>query len=143
MTTGTPNKAHPWFRFYIEVMDDSKVQLLPPAVFKTWVNLLCLAATGNGGLPSVEDIAFRLRMPEKTARSQISMLVSQGLIDVKKDGEDTIMMPHNWTGRQYVSDLSTDRVRRFREKKKAAKLVAIGVDETKIETPMKRRETVS
>jgi len=33
-----------WFRFYNDALDNPKVQLLPSDLFKTWVNLLCIAS---------------------------------------------------------------------------------------------------
>lgn len=103
----------PWFRFYTEALDDPKVQRLPPHLFKTWVNLLCLASQNNGDLPSLDDIAFRLRLSAQDAEQQISELVLAGLIDITPHGRT----PHNWSKRQYVSDNSTDRVRKHRQKK--------------------------
>ena len=51
-----------WFRFYTESLEDPKVQKLDGETYKVWVNLLCLAAKNDGKLPSVQDIAFALRM---------------------------------------------------------------------------------
>ena len=47
-----------WFRFYDEALDDPKVQRLAPHLFKTWINLLCLASKEDGTMPSNDDIAF-------------------------------------------------------------------------------------
>ena len=44
-----------WFRMYAEVVDDPKVQRLSPALFRAWVNVLCLAAS-NGGVVPVNDV---------------------------------------------------------------------------------------
>ena len=54
-----------WFRFYADALDDPKVQRLPPPIFKTWVNLLCLASKNEGNLPSAEECAFALRMSDE------------------------------------------------------------------------------
>lgn len=51
-----------WFRMYNEVVDDPKVQRLPPAVFKNWVNFMCIASKHGGVLPEFKDIAYRLRV---------------------------------------------------------------------------------
>lgn len=100
-----------WFRFYNEALDDPKVQRLAPEVFKAWVNILCLAARGDGKLPSVRDISFALRLSEAKTDGIIKALKSAELID----GE-TEMEPHGWRSRQYDSDVSTPRVKRFRER---------------------------
>jgi len=103
-----------WLRLYTSVLDDPKVQRLPGDQFKGWVNLLALTKENDGLLPSVEDIAFRLRMSDGEAEGLIETLVSRGLLET--DGER--LTPHNWNGRQYKSDVSTERVQRFRETKR-------------------------
>lgn len=104
-----------WFRFYDEVLNDPKVQKLPPALFKFWVNCLC-AASGNGGtIPALVDLAFCLRISQKTADEALKELISHGLVD--RCGE-TLLEPHNWDGRQFQSDVSTPRVKRFRERQR-------------------------
>jgi hypothetical protein len=113
-----------WFRMYETVLDDPKVQRLPGDTFKGWVNLLCLAKRHDGVLPEIGDIAFALRLSETEVRLLLETLMRAGLID---DG-DAGLTPHNWGGRQYLSDVSTDRVKRFRERER-------NVSETVVETP--------
>lgn len=98
-----------WFRFYTEALHDPKVQRLSPALFKTWVNLLCLAndQEDRGALPSTEDIAFALRVPFAKAVQMISELAEAGLIDAP-DGEQLLM--HGWNKRQPASDNAAERM---------------------------------
>jgi hypothetical protein len=102
----------PWFRLYTEVLDDPKVQRLPDALFKTWINALCIAARNNGKLPPIADLAFSIRLSEKDASKRVAQLIAAGLLD--RDGEELTL--HNWGARQPKSDTSTDRVKRFRER---------------------------
>lgn len=104
-----------WFRFYDDVLNDRKVQRLSPHLFKTWVNLLCLASKGNGKLPCDDDIAYDLRISVQDAAQQIEDLILAGLIDIGPKGERS---PHNWSERQYASDSSAVRTRKYRENKK-------------------------
>jgi hypothetical protein len=100
-----------WLRLYTDVLDDPKVQRLDGELFKAWINLLCLAKEGGGLLPSVEDIAFKLRSgSEENARRLTDELVKRGLLD--SDGMN--LTPHNWHNRQFDSDSSTERVQRYR-----------------------------
>jgi len=124
--------ANAWYRFYVETLDDPKVQKLPGEQFKGWVNLLSLAARNEGDLPPVEDIAFALRMSEKDAQELIDNLIEKGLIDENEIG----LEPHNWNGRQYKSDVSTERVKRFRKRHET-------VSETPNETPPEQNRTDS
>lgn len=112
-----------WFRMYAEVLDDPKVQRLAPADFKGWVNILCLTARNDGELPSVEDIGFALRMDPKKCQALVKSLVSAGLLVECETG----LKPNQWDARQYKSDVSTERVKRFRQRSKKH-------DETKLET---------
>lgn len=108
-----------WFRFYAEALDDPKVQRLDGETFKAWVNLLCLAARNDGFLPEMEDIAFALRMDSIAAGSLVDRLRIGGLIDTVKGGPNgSRIAPHGWSKRQYKSDTSTDRVKRFRQRSK-------------------------
>lgn len=101
-----------WFRFYGEALNDPKVQRLPATLFKTWVNLLCIASQHDGILPSIEEVSFSLRMEEKQTRKQLLELIDCNLIDE----ENGHFHPHNWKKRQYKSDTSKERVRAFRER---------------------------
>jgi hypothetical protein len=103
-----------WFRFYDEALDDPKVQRLSPQLFKTWVNLLCLASKSDGKLPSDDDLAFRLRVSVQDAAQQIQDLILTGLIDIEPNGS---RVPHGWQARQYASDSSAERMRKHRKNK--------------------------
>lgn len=105
-----------WFRLYTEMLDDEKVQMLTPELFKTWVNLLCVAASRDGILPPVEKLAFKLRVSSHDMQSRIEDLIIAGLIDVRADKS---LQPHNWERRQWKSDDSAERVRKHRETKRS------------------------
>lgn len=104
-----------WFRYHIEALDDPKVQLLSGDDFKTWVNLLCIAAKNNGKLPAIEDISFSLRRPSDAIEAVLERFLSATLIDKVSGGVNGYhYAPHGWKERQYKSDTSTERVKRFR-----------------------------
>lgn len=103
-----------WFRYYDEALDDPKVQRLSGDMFKTWINLLCLASKSSGKLPSNDDIAFRLRISVQDAQLRTEDLIMAGLIDI---GPDRVLSMHGWAERQYVSDTSSERVRKHRKNK--------------------------
>lgn len=105
-----------WFRFYHAALDDPKVQMLEPVLFKAWVNLLCLASQSDprGVLPDIKAIAFRLRTDTKTAADLCMELENHGLLD----NEYGHVGPHNWYGRQRPSDDVNARVTKHRESKK-------------------------
>jgi len=107
-----------WFRMYHATLDNPKAQQLSPELFKSWVNLLCLASQTNGRkgtLPHERAIAFRLRLTLEVAQKHIALLIDAGLID--RANPSTLAM-HDWENFQYVSDSSTARVHRHREMKR-------------------------
>lgn len=120
-----------WFRLYDELLDDPKVQRLSGDDFKAWVNLLCLASRNEGKLPAAADIAFALRLAPAKASATLARLVSAGLLDPVSDGFE----PHGWNARQYKSDVSTDRVKRFRQRSKTATVTPPDTD-TDTEVPL-------
>jgi hypothetical protein len=110
-----------WFRFYDDTLNDPKVQRLPGDLFKSWVNLLCLASNSDGEIKSLADAAFALRLPEAKAAVIVASLAAKGLLDSVEGG---YFAPHNWNGRQYKSDVTdptaADRMQRYRNRKRNA-----------------------
>ena len=92
-----------WFRFYSEALHDPKVRQLPPALFKDWVLILCIANDGKprGTLPPVEDIAYHLNRSPVKVVALLTNLMGRGLLDTDA-GKG--VSPHNWNGRQCESD---------------------------------------
>lgn len=118
--------AHAWFRFYHDAVNNPKVQRLSAPVFRFWINALCLSAANDGWLPSVLDLKFSLRLSEAQLSDFIGQLILCNLFDKEEQG----IRPHNWNKRQFKSDCSTDRVKRFRN-----------VSETANETPPEQNRT--
>lgn len=126
-----------WFRFHDQALNDPKVQRLDGDTFKAWVNLLCLASQNGGKLPCISDIAFALRETENAIETLVERLLNGGLIDRLNGGVNGYhYAPHGWSERQYKSDTSTVRVKRFRERSKT-------VSETPPETDTETDNTLS
>jgi hypothetical protein len=116
-----------WLRINEDCIDNPKILKLPADLRWQWVALLCVASKNDGILPPIDDVALCLRVPEAKAAEYITKLVKAKLID--SVGDDFV--PHNWDKRQFKSDSSTDRVKRFRDKKRN---VSSSVSETVTET---------
>lgn len=99
-----------WFRFYDDALNDPKILKLSDELFRIWVSFLCVASKNEGKLPPVSDLALLVRLKPKKTQEALEKLISAGLIDTDEDG----VRPHNWSRRQYKSDVSTERVKRFR-----------------------------
>jgi hypothetical protein len=109
-----------WFRMYDEILDDPKVIALPEHLCWTWVKVLAVARRYGGVLPPFAEIAIVLRLPEKEAQKRISALIKAGLIDEIDGPGGGALTPHGWEDRQYDSDVSTVRVRAFRQRERNA-----------------------
>ena len=129
-----------WFRVYDTLPDNPKMQRLPDPLFKACINLWCIAKRNGGPLPCVEDVAFALRVPVAKVSAWLAKLKAARLMDEDEHGTFT---PHDWNEHQYESDSSTPRVKKHREKRKAA--VSSNAkgngDETLHETHQNRTET--
>ena len=101
-----------WYRIYDDLVHDPKVQRLEPSLFKTLINLWCLTSANGGVLPPVDEIAFKLRINPQKAQRTLDRLIAEALLDQDEPG----IRPHNWNQRQYKSDDSTSRVKRFRDR---------------------------
>lgn len=103
--------ADSWFRFYNTAPDHPKVLMLSDWQFRAWVILLCMASKMGGVIPGAVDLlATTLRKPQQKTADTIQVLLSAGLVDMVETGYE----PHNWTEKQFKSDVSTERVKRFR-----------------------------
>jgi len=118
-----------WLRLYDDTINDPKILKLPEAMRWHWIAMLCVASKNDGVLPALDDIAIQLRMTTVKATEIIATLVKANLLDKTETG----FAPHNWNGRQYKSDVSTERVKRFRETKR-------NVSSTVSETPPEQKQ---
>lgn len=115
----------PWFRFYHEFAGDAKVQSMEEKFQRRLVMLFCLQCDDALDKLKDEEIAFSLRISLTDLKESFLLFEDKGFISY--DDEGGILL-ENWNKRQYKSDNSTERVRKFRDKKRNVS-----------ETPKKRR----
>jgi hypothetical protein len=116
-----------WLRLYDDTINDPKILKLPEAMRWHWIAMLCIASKNEGVLPALDEVAIQLRVTTGKATEIIASLVKAGLLDKIETG----FAPHNWNVRQYKSDVSTDRVKRFRKRERN---VSVTPPETEAET---------
>lgn len=128
-----------WFRFYAEALNDPKVQGLSPAMFKGWVNLLCIAANNEGWIPKHPlPVGFQLRIPTAKASNLLRTLVDAGLLEDNETGD---LQPHNWNGRQFKSDDVTKRTRESMRRSRQGNVnVHVTAPDTDTDTEEKQRQ---
>ena len=131
----------PWIRLYTDLPYNPKVQRLPGELFKFWTNVLCLSSE-DGSCPAVADISYAVRLRPSQVRGLLKKLVLAELIDPstgateasqkrarcekyrlallegREISDSDALEIHAFDERQFESDLSNERVKRHREKKR-------------------------
>ena len=103
--------ANPWFRLYSEFAHDPKIQMLSEAMQRRYVMLMCLRCSEVLETLHETEIAFQLRLSTGELDETKQLFISKNFID-----EQWNLL--NWDKRQFVSDSSTMRVAKHRNKKK-------------------------
>jgi hypothetical protein len=99
--------ANPWFRLYSEFADDPKVQVMSEAMQRRLIMLMCSRCKEESIPESLR--AFQWRITQEELEETKRVFVANGFIDEK-------WRLANWSKRQFISDSSTDRTRRYRER---------------------------
>lgn len=105
-----------WWRAYNGARHDAKLLRLSDKHFRWWFNLICVAAERDGYLPDHADLCAEFRTSAKAMTEILDALVAAHLFD----HDETGIRAHNWNERQYKSDVSNERVKRHRERKRNA-----------------------
>jgi hypothetical protein len=114
----------PWFRLYIEVIEDRKLRRLPPAQRWVWIALLCAARKSpvagifllSENVPgTLDDLADIAAIPLKDVQEAVAVFQQQDMVSV----EGGVLVVTHWKERQFESDDSTARWRRWRDKHKS------------------------
>jgi hypothetical protein len=103
--------ANPWFRLYSEFAHDPKIQMMPEAMQRRYIMLMCMRCSETLETLHEAEIAFQMRLTDEELTKTKELFLSKGFIDDEWNLT-------NWEKRQYVSDTSTARVRKHRDKKK-------------------------
>jgi len=122
--------ANPWFRLYSEFAHDPKIQMLSEAMQRRYVMLMCLRCSEVLETLHETEIAFQLRLSTGELDETKELFISKNFIDKHWN-------LLNWDKRQFVSDSSTMRVAKHRNKKKQVS----NVDETLQKRPSNAIDT--
>ena len=105
--------ANPWFRMYAEFATDPKVQMLPEEMQRRLVMLFCMRCGDVTVTLSDGEIAFHLRISDAELDETKALFIAKGFINSKWEIK-------NWEKRQFASDSSAARTKRYRDRKKNA-----------------------
>lgn len=106
-----------WIKLYIEILDDPKMGRLTAEQWRLTIELFLLAGeqNKNGKLPSLADIAWRLRIDENSLLQTMSELEQVGILS--RDGDTWVVT--NFARRQdKISDAERSKAWRERAHKK-------------------------
>lgn len=135
-----------WLRLYTEARNDRKLATLDDAEFRVWFNLLCYAAereprgrvtVGNVTDVSVTSLEVSRNDPELFNRT-VDKLIALAIVVV----EDNLLTFLHFDERQNLTSESTERVRRWREKRKPPPASVTVTPEMLHVTPSNARNTV-
>jgi hypothetical protein len=115
--------ANPWFRMYAEFAHDPKVQMMPEAMQRRYIMLMCMRCSNALVTLHDEEIAFHLRINAVELAETKALFVAKGFVD----GAWNLL---NWEKRQFASDSSAQRVAKHRAAKKSAAKEASNDDVT-------------
>ena len=111
---------NPWFRLYSEIVDDEKLRLLAFEDRWHYVAILCCKCKGILDGDDSREMMFRKVAVKTGLQGRELEEVARRLDEVGLINRDTLQ-PMGWDVRQFVSDSSTPRVQRHREKRKENK----------------------
>lgn len=102
--------ANPWFRMYAEFSHDPKVQMLSESMQRRYVMLMCMRCSNDIVTLHETEIAFHMRITDVELAETKQLFINKGFID-----NDWNLL--NWEKRQFISDSSSERVKRHRAKR--------------------------
>lgn len=118
-----PPKPKPWFRFYVEAINDRKLRRLKPE--HRWLFVACIAAARQSPEPGVllvgpddpmdmDDLVDFAHMNRRQVETGVDALKGAGVLAVC-DHADAWFLPA-WNKRQFESDDTTKRTAKHRAK---------------------------
>lgn len=119
--------SKPWLRLYRDALYKPKVGRLSLEEKGFWA--VCLMASDDeGGLPSIPDLAWTLRLSEQDVSALMLTLDRNGLVTRYVTGNVTKYALHDWDEHQRKSDhddSAAERQRKWRERQKAEKTAIV------------------
>jgi len=109
--------SNSWFRLYGEFSNDPKVQMMSEVDQRRLVMLFCMRCNGHVTLQD-KYVTFHMRVTSEQWKETKQRFIELGFID----SDNNIL---NWDKRQFISDSSTARVQKYRDKMKRYETVTV------------------
>ena len=115
--------SNPWFRMYSEFATDPKVQMLPEAMQRRLLMIMCMRCSNSLVTLQEQEIAFQLRITDAELAETKTLFISKKFIDKSWN-------VLNWEKRQFASDTSKARVAKHRLLQKEKQIEQSNTDVT-------------
>ena len=102
-----------WFRLWTDILDDPKLSQLEDGDYRRFIGLLAMASESDkaGVIPhEIDKIAWRLRCRKDHLEKCVKKLINLNIL--KQNGNGFLFL--NWEKRQFQSDNSTKRWRKWK-----------------------------
>lgn len=112
-----------WLRLYTEIRNDRKLRRLPPGQRWLWVVIMTIAKESprpgwlliSEDVPvTLDDLSDEAAIPIEEVEAGLKAFVNQKMIE----NIDGVFHLLNWDKRQFASDSSTERVKKYRSNQK-------------------------
>ena len=132
----------PWFRLHTDIIDDEKIRLLAFEDRWHFVALMCCKRSGlldKGDPPDLlrRKLSVKLGLAMRELEAAVLRIAEVGLIC------NETFQPIAWDDRQFLSDNSSDRVKRHRDRVKRFSNVSVTPPETDTEPDDRAESTAS
>lgn len=141
-----------WFRFYGDDINNLKLKRIARAFNKpicevvgVWACLECLASNSpergkllceDGEPLTLDDIAATLDLDTETTYNWLTAFKNANILDCV----DTAWFDPNWDRRQYASDSSAERMRRYRSNKKQVETSPLPESDATVTSPLRNTD---
>lgn len=120
---------------YSEFMHDPKVQMMTEAMQRRLVMLFCFRSSNGNETLHETEIAFLMRVSSSELAETKQLFIAKGFINSEWD-------VLNWNKRQYVSDSSSARVSKHRDKVKRMCNVSVTPPDTDTDTDTEKDKDI-
>lgn len=106
-----------WIKLYHEILSDPKMGRLPDRLWRRTIELFLLAGENgqDGDLPSVVDMAWRLRISEDALQGDLNELSADGIAIVKQEEDEWFVTKF---AKRQAAMPGNERMQRLRDAKR-------------------------
>jgi len=124
-----------WWRAWAEACHDPKLLSLSLRDRWHWHEALSFACLHGGRIQSADHLRRFCGLRADVMQGIVQRLCDAGLLEPDGTGG---FVPHNWNGRQFKSDSSTERTRKYRQRERHSDVPCDGPEQNRTEQIRKK-----